>query len=357
MKKTTSIGGQALIEGIMMRGPKKTVIAVRKRDGEIATEEMHFKTVKEKFKFLNAPVLRGAVTFIETLRDGYKALMFSAEKSGFTEIEDQQEQEKQAKKLQQKADALSKKKGISPQEALDILKSKQKPSQGGKISSLLLNIAMVVGTVAGLVLAVVLFMWLPTTVYNLISWPVGGPEALSGLKPIIEGVLKIAIFVGYLAIVSQMKDVRRVFMFHGAEHKSIFCYENGLELCVENVKKQSRFHPRCGTSFMFLMLFVGIILGFVIQLIFPAVITLKWIWVAIKILMLPLVCGLGYELIKICGKYDNIFTKIIAAPGLWIQRLTTKEPDDDMCAVAIAALKQVIPDDGSDLINCKCASK
>ena len=355
MKKVTSIGGQALIEGIMMRGPKKSVIAVLKRDGEIASEEMHFSTIKDKIKIFKAPVLRGAVTFIETLRDGYKALMFSAEKSGFADIEEAKEQAEQDEKLRKKAEKISKKKGISQEEAFAALKQKQEDG-GGKVSSTLINIAMVIGSVLGVALAVVLFMWLPTTVYNLIASPFGGPQSLSGLKPIIEGVLKIAIFVGYLALVSQMKDVRRVFMFHGAEHKSIFCYENGLDLTVENVKKQSRFHPRCGTSFMFLMLFVGIILGFVIQLIFPAVVGLKWVWVLIKILILPLVCGLGYELIKICGRYNNIFTKIIAAPGLWVQRLTTKEPDDDMCAVAIEALKQVIPEDGSDLIDCKCGS-
>ncbi|MBQ0110569.1 MAG: DUF1385 domain-containing protein [Oscillospiraceae bacterium] len=354
MKKVTSIGGQALIEGIMMRGPKKTVIAVKKRDGEILTEEMHFSSLRNKNKFFNTPILRGAISFIEMLRDGYKALMFSADKSGFTEIEEAQEEEEQEKKLRKKAEKTAAKKGISQEAAYDMLKGKQTDS---KVSDTLVNIAMAIGTVLGVALAVVLFMWLPTTIYNLIASPFGGPQALAGLKPIIEGVLKIAIFVGYLAIVSQMKDIRRVFMFHGAEHKSIFCYENGLELTVENVKKQSRFHPRCGTSFMFLMLFVGIVLGFVIQLIFPAVITLKWIWVVIKILLLPIVCGLGYELIKICGKYNNIVTRIIAAPGLWVQRLTTKEPDDDMCAVAIAALTQVIPDDGSDLIDCKCASK
>ena len=355
MKKVTSIGGQALIEGIMMRGPKKSVIAVLRRDGEIVSEEMRFSTVKDKFKIFKAPVLRGAVTFIETLRDGYKALMFSAEKSGFADIEEAEEKKEQEEKLRKKAEKISKKKGVSKEDAYNTLVQKQKDG-GGKISSTLINIAMVIGSVLGVALAVVLFMWLPTTVYNLIASPFGGPQSLSGLKPLIEGVLKIAIFVGYLALVSQMKDVRRVFMFHGAEHKSIFCYENGLELNVENVQKQRRFHPRCGTSFMFLMLFVGIILGFVIQLVFPAVVSLKWIWVLIKILILPLVCGLGYELIKICGKYNNIVTRIISAPGLWVQRLTTKEPDDDMCAVAIEALKQVIPDDGSDLIDCKCRS-
>ena len=136
-----------------------------------------------------------------------------------------------------------------------------------------------------------------------------------------------------------MKDIHRVFAYHGAEHKTIFCYEAGLELTVENVKKQKRLHPRCGTSFLILMILVSMIVSTVVQMIFPGVYDIAWLWITAKILMLPLICGLGYELLKICGKYDNLLTRIISAPGMWLQKITTKEPEDDMIEIAIAALK------------------
>ena len=153
--------------------------------------------------------------------------------------------------------------------------------------------------------------------------------------------MKMGIFIGYLALVSLMKDIKRVFMYHGAEHKSIFCYEAGEELTVENVRKQRRFHPRCGTSFMILMLIVSIIVAAILSIAFPILTKYTAVWVAIKILMLPIICGLGYELIRFCGRHDNILTKIISAPGMWLQRLTTKEPDDSMIQVAIAAVEEV----------------
>ncbi len=161
----------------------------------------------------------------------------------------------------------------------------------------------------------------------------------------------MAIFIGYIALVSLEKDIKRVFMYHGSEHKTIFCYEHGLPLTVENVRIQKRFHPRCGTSFMFLMLAVGILISSLLVIILPDfIISRNYLWVPIKILLIPVICGLGYELIRLCGRHDNVLTRIIAAPGLWIQRLTTKEPDDSMIEVAIAAMKDVIPDDGSDEI-------
>ena len=166
----------------------------------------------------------------------------------------------------------------------------------------------------------------------------------------------MAIFIGYIAVVSLEKDIKRVFRYHGAEHKTIFCYESGEELTVENVRKHTRFHPRCGTSFMFLMLAVGILISSVLVVILPDfIITRNYIWVPIKILLLPITCGIGYELIKFCGKHDNVLTRIIAAPGLWIQRLTTKEPEDGMIEIAIAAIQEVIPEDGSDIVNGCCS--
>ena len=170
-------------------------------------------------------------------------------------------------------------------------------------------------------------------------------------KSIFEGVLKIVLFLGYIILVSQTKDMKRVFMYHGAEHKTIFCYENDEELTVANVKKQIRFHPRCGTSFMVIMLLLGILIGLFV----PAnPFGIAFLRPLFKILLIPVTCGIGYELIKLCGRHDNTFTRIIAAPGLWAQRITTKEPDDDMIEVAITAIKAVIPDDGSDIINCGC---
>ena len=201
-----------------------------------------------------------------------------------------------------------------------------------------------IGAVLGIALAVVLFFWLPTVLYNLIPGATQTGTAASGWRAVAEGVMRIAIFLVYLLAVSQMKDIRRVFEYHGAEHKTIFCYESQEPLTVENVRKHSRFHPRCGTSFLILMLLLGIVMGFFIRTPQPVLRTV------IKLALLPLVMGIGYELIKICGRYDNWATRIIAAPGMWMQRLTTKEPDDGMIEVAIHSLAQVIPENGEDYL-------
>lgn len=155
-----------------------------------------------------------------------------------------------------------------------------------------------------------------------------------------------------------MKDIKRVFMYHGAEHKTIFCYEKGLELTVENVRKMSRFHPRCGTSFMILMILISVIFSTLIQIIFPQVYSISWLWVTAKILMVPIICGVGFEVLKMCGKYDNVITKIISAPGLWLQRISTKEPEDGMIEIAIAALRACEPDNPDVDRNVdKCCEK
>ena len=205
-----------------------------------------------------------------------------------------------------------------------------------------MSVIMVIASVLGVALAVILFMLLPRL-------------AVSGLKVLfktdfspvarssIEQLIKLTIFVIYVWAVSFMKDIKLVFMYHGAEHKTIFCYEKGLPLTVENVRIQRRFHPRCGTSFMILMILISIIFSTVVQLIFPGVYNLAWVWVAVKILLIPIVCGAGFEVLRACGKYDNLFTRIISAPGLWLQRITTKEPDDGMIEVAIAAIKACEP--------------
>ena len=314
MKKCISVGGQALIEGIMMKSPEKAVLAVRAPDKSIVYEEINYTPLKDRIKFLGLPIIRGAVNFVESLIQGYKVLMRSAELSGFTELEEDKPKDKENKDNQ----------------------------------SFLINIIMIIASVLGALLAVVLFMYLPALLFNFTNGLLGG--GITPFRALFEGVLKIAIFIVYILLVSKTKDIKRVFMYHGAEHKAIFCYEADEELTVENVKKHSRFHPRCGTSFMVLMLVCGIIITFLVQTIFPAVTKNLYLWVAIKILMLPLICGIGYELIKICGKYQNKLTKAIAFPGLLVQRITTKEPDDDMCEIAIAALTSVLPQKDSEQI-------
>lgn len=307
--KYTSIGGQALIEGIMMKGPKKTTVAVRLPDGSIDLSEPKELHLKEKCKLLGWPIIRGVTTLIESMTVGYRALMTSAEKSGFAEEE-----------------------GITEED---------KKKESGFMAA-----AMVIGSVLGVLLAVVLFMYIPSLLCKWCDAALGGFILAHNLKALFEGILKIMVFLGYMAAVSLMKDIRRVFMYHGAEHKTIFCYEAKKELTVENVRNFKRFHPRCGTSFIFLVLIVSILVTSILTAVLPkAVITNNLLWVPMKILLIPVVCGFGYELIRLCGRYDNVVTRIISAPGLWVQRLTTKEPADDMIEVAIAALKEVLPEE------------
>lgn len=334
--KYTSIGGQALIEGIMMKSPEKTAMAVRTKDKSIDVSYIEETSLRKKYKFLNIPILRGIIGFAESLINGYKALMLSADKSGFTDLEE--ENEKPAEKTVSEEASID----AESVEAENAEKAEEKSDKKGK-SNVLINIVMVIGTVLGFALAIVLFMLLPRLV-------VGGLEMLFNTdfskvaRSFIEQGLKLSVFVLYVWAVSFMKDIRRTFMYHGAEHKTIFCYEKGLELTVENVKAQKRFHPRCGTSFMILMILISVILSTVVQIIFPQVYDLAWIWVAIKIALVPLTCGIGFEVLKACGKYNNIITKIISAPGLWLQRITTKEPDEGMIEIAIAALKACEPE-------------
>ncbi len=308
--KYTSIGGQALIEGIMMKSPEKTAIAVRLPDKSIDVSYMNGKSIREKYKILALPIVRGVVGFVESMLQGYKALSISAEKSGFAD------EEATAPKTEEQ---------------------KKKDSQ-------FLNVVMVIGAVLGVVLALGLFMYLPRLCVSGIEWLIGGEITSKLLRSVIEQALKMTIFVGYVMLVSLMNDIKRVYMYHGAVHKTIFCYEKGLELTVENVRQQRRFHPRCGTSFMILMILVSVILSTVLQMIFPSIYSIAWLWTIAKVLMVPLTCGIGFEVLKFCGKYDNFITRIISAPGMWLQRVTTKEPDDDMIEIAIAALKACEPE-------------
>ena len=420
-KKITSIGGSALIEGIMMRGPKKNTVCVRTGKDELYTEDVTVTFLAQKAKIFMLPFFRGFAGLIDSMRLSYKSLMLSADKA-VESVEIDEEPSKFEKWLDE------------------------------KFGDKLMKILMAFASVLGVALAIGLFFFLPSFLFDVSGsfipafrddsvysytvtdntttvqfmdeaekeltvpfavadtgkvWTVLDEKDENGLykitvtdetnpagngtvsmrntrnwkrvyiktaengaalsakqkmdvaqeglqrlwKSIFEGVLKIVLFLGYIILVSQTKDMKRVFMYHGAEHKTIFCYENDEELTVANVKKQIRFHPRCGTSFMVIMLLLGILIGLFV----PAnPFGIAFLRPLFKILLIPVTCGIGYELIKLCGRHDNTLTRIIAAPGLWAQRITTKEPDDDMIEVAITAIKAVIPDDGSDIINCGC---
>lgn len=316
-KKThkTSVGGQALIEGVMMQGPRGMATAVRKPDGEILTEYHTIKLLRNKNKFFNIPIIRGIFGFVESMIMGYKTLMYSAEVSGMEDFEEES-------------------------------MSKFERWLNDKMGEKLVSAVAAIGSVLGIVLAFILFFYLPVLVFNKANeWADG---AITNYQGLIEGGMKIIIFVIYIAAVSRMKDVRRLFMYHGAEHKSIACYEAGLDLNVENAKKCTRFHPRCGTSFIFVVLIFSIIFYTIIAKIFPVIAAERILWLILKLVFLPIIMGICYEFIRYAGRHDNLFVKIVSAPGLWMQRLTTKEPTDDILEVGIAAIKAVITDNPED---------
>lgn len=297
-----TVGGSAVIEGVMMKSKTTVALSVRQQDGNIFTETSPSKTIKTKYPIFNAPILRGIVNFIESMILSFKTLTRSA----------------------------------------DLLGIEEEPSKfeiwlEKKLGKSAAAIASFIGTVIGLALSVLLFMYLPALVSDLFDKIYYNPV----LKSIIEGVIKLVIFIGYIYFVGLIPDMKRVFEYHGAEHKSIFCYENGLELTVENVKKQSRFHPRCGTSFMFVMIFIGIISS-IFYITLPRIPR-----VIVKILLLPLIVGIGYEFIKFSGTRNGFITRLLTLPGLLVQRLTTKEPSDLQIEVAIASLKASLPDEFS----------
>lgn len=395
MAKYTSIGGQALIEGIMMKSPEKTALAVRMPDKSIDITYLNGKGVRERYKILRVPIIRGVAGFVESMIQGYKAMMMSADKSGFTDLEEEDSRKTKAESVKETAEIADEqengavqqaeteqqagaetekevcdKQELNPSDAQEVsteqeaeenrdkqelnASSVQKNSceqkttiagdqkSGEKKNNALMSIIMVIATVLGVALAVILFMLLPRLAVSGLRF-ITGTDFSPVVRSSIEQLLKLAIFVAYVWAVSFMKDIKRVFMYHGAEHKTIFCYEKGLPLTVDNVRVQRRFHPRCGTSFMILMILISIVFSTLVQIIFPAVYNAAWLWVVIKILLIPVVCGAGFEVLKICGKYDNLATRIISAPGLWLQRITTKEPEDGMIEVAIAALKACEP--------------
>ncbi len=297
----TSVGGQALMEGIMMRGPELIACAVRRPDGSI---DLSTEPVRTHW-YNKVPMLRGICNMVENLRCGYKYLMHSADIS-MTEEEAEAEQSAFDHWLEAHV--------------------------GPKVQDILLGVSAALGAV----MAVVLFVFLPTFLTGLLSqavtlgrWP----------KVLIEAAIKLALFLGYMALCSRMKEIRRMFQYHGAEHKTIACYEAGEPLTVENIRKHTRFHPRCGTSFLILVLLISILLYAV----------LPWssigLRVVCKLLLLPLLVAISYEVLKWSGRSNSLLARAIAQPGLWLQRLTVFEPEDDMIEIAIAAVTPVLPDD------------
>lgn len=313
-KKKTSIGGQAIIEGVMMRGPKKTAMSVRKSDGEIITEINDNAAVTNN-KILKLPIIRGCVNFFASLVTGMKALMFSADQVDFEEEEETES--KFDKWLEDKF--------------------------GDKIKDVVIYVAIAISVV----MSVALFIMLPTLLTRGLEWilgmtPLAFAASTKTFTSITEGVVKMAIFIGYLALVSQMKDIKRVFEYHGAEHKTIACYENGEELTVENVKKHERFHPRCGTSFLLFVMIVSIILFAMLP---KTGVVLRMV---MRLLLLPVVAGISYEIIKWAGRSENKCVACLSKPGLWLQRLTTREPDESQIEVAIKSMKAVIPENSEE---------
>ena len=301
------VGGQAVLEGVMMKAGDRTVTSCRKEDGSVYVNDATFTSVRKKHKILNIPILRGVINFVEMMMLSIKTLSASADA---LEIEDE---EGKCEKW------LKKHLGIR-----------------------LTDVIMIIGTVLGVVLSLFLFMFLPNLISSIIDKYVAG-GSLGLWTAVVEGGMKIMIFILYLWLVSLLPDIKRTFMYHGAEHKSIACFEAGAELTPENAKNYTRFHPRCGTSFMFFMILLGIFAGLFVKILLPGLGTL--VYTAIRLLILPVVMGLGYEFIMLAGKHDNIITRILSAPGLWVQRITTKEPTEDMLEIAIISIKCALRDE------------
>lgn len=307
-KFKTSVGGQAVMEGIMMRGPEKWCLAVRNPEGEIITETHDV----QKRPWAKIPFVRGIFNFVDSLLMGYKTLAKSTEIS---------------------------------MEGIEEEPSKFDRWIENKFGDAGMKVMMGVSTVLAFVLAMLLFMYLPAALVNLLNRAV----PLGWGKVIIEGLIKVGIFVLYLALVSRMKEIHRVFCYHGAEHKTISCYEAGDELTVENIRTHTRFHPRCGTSFIFIVLIISILLNSLLP--WPEGAGASFMRMGMKLLMLPVVMGVSYEILRLAGKYNgNPVMRALSAPGMWLQRLTTKEPDDSMIEVAITAVTPVLPEKPEDAL-------
>lgn len=301
----TTIGGQALIEGILMRGPERQAVVVRGPEGLVIQEE-ELKLIRDRYPVLGLPLVRGSVTFLDSMYRGVKALMFSADY--YPEDGAAEEPSKFEKWLDEKLG-------------------------NEKVEKLVIGFSVVLAVC----FSIGLFMLLPTFLASFVERVTDSVL----VRNLVDAVLRIAIFMTYLMAVSRMKDIRRVFSYHGAEHKTIFCYEKRLELTVENVRAQSKHHPRCGTSFLLVVIIVAILINTVVFALFPVDnVVLRML---VQLLLLPLVVGITYEFNLYVGGHDNPVTNLLARPGLWMQNFTTFEPDDSMIEVAIEAMKRVIP--------------
>jgi len=311
----TMIGGQALIEGILMRGPKKQAIVVRNPEGGLETKVENLTLIRDHYPILGVPFIRGCVNFMDSMVKGVKALMWSAE--FYPEEEDAKGQE--PSKFEQWLE-----KSFGSEKAMKVVVS--------------LAVAL------GVLFSVALFVFLPTIVTGALLYFF--PDTPMWIRNLLEGVVKVAIFLIYLYLCSKMKDIRRTFSYHGAEHKTIFCYEKGLPLTVEHVRQMSRFHPRCGTSFLFVVIIVSILASSVVFAL-PQVREVAanvFVRIGVHLILLPLVVSITYEINRLVGRFDNWITRIFTAPGLWLQNFTTFEPDDSMIEVAIEALLLVLPE-------------
>lgn len=309
----TMIGGQALIEGIMMLGPDKKSIVVRKPDGELEVKTEPRRVLKDRYPIVGLPLIRGVVNFGSSMYNGVKALMYSAEVAG--EGEELQEEPSRFEKW------LDGKLGSE------------------KLAGVVITLAMLMG----MGMSILLFFFLPTMLGTAVTLVTDSMM----VRNLTESLLKIAIFIAYLGLCSRMGEMKRVFSYHGAEHKTIFCYESGLPLTVENVRKQPRHHPRCGTSFLFVVIIISILVSTVVFGIWP--VHNAFLRFLIHLLMLPLIVAVSYEFNRFVGRYDNAATRALVAPGLWLQNFTTFEPDDRMIEVGIRAFTEVLPQaEGAD---------
>lgn len=297
----SGIGGQAVMEGVMMKNQDKYAVAVRKPDHEIVVEVSEYDGIIQNKKIRNFPVLRGVFSFIESLTLGMKTLMFSA--SFFEEEDEKKPGEKDKEKSKEK-------------------EAKQMASEK----------AMMGGTlVFSVLMAIVIFMLIPYCI-SLLFQKITDSQMLIAL---IEGILRLAIFIGYVAVISLMEDIRRVFMYHGAEHKCINCIEHGMDLTVENVRKSSKQHKRCGTSFLLIVMIVSIFFFMFIR------VDSRVLRLVLRLVLIPVIAGVSYEFIRLAGRSDNAVVNFLSKPGLWLQNLTTKEPDDEMIEVGIASVEAV----------------
>jgi uncharacterized protein YqhQ len=307
------VGGQAVLEGVMMKSGDRCSLAVRTPDGGIKLDNSTFTSVRKKRKIADLPLVRGCVTFVEQMALSMNMLTKSADMQGID---------------------------------LDEPETKFEKWLSDKLGDKLMGVLMAIASVLGVGLSLVLFLVLPTLAAKGIDLLAGG--AIGQYKvavAVIEGIIRMGIFVGYIALTALMKDIRRTYEYHGAEHKSVACFEAGLELTPENARGCSRFHPRCGTSFIFVMLIISIIVNSFLSW------DNMWLRLGSKLLLLPVIVGLGYEFIRYAGGHDNVFTKIFSAPGLWMQRITTREPDDSQLEVALAALRNAIPENFGGIVQ------